>query len=278
MAVYAVEHIRRMPGGSQSHLMRCSDNNFYVVKCQHNPQGSRILANDFFGTRLAELLGLPVPATSIVELDAWLIEHEQKLSFQLAHGTEKCVPGSQFGSRYIGDPRHDYVLEHLPTRLLRHVRNLHAFAGVLAFDRWTANSDGRQVAFLRKGTALAFTAYFIDQGYCFNRDKWSLENENFLGLYGLNEAYANVEGWESFEPWLFRIENFPITQIWKLATEIPPEWYDRQSGELEKLVEALYARRSIVRDLITALRLPARRLLPMWTGNSTCAFSAKSGA
>jgi hypothetical protein len=278
VAVYAVEHICRMRGGSQSHLMRCSDDNFYVVKCQHNPQGSRILANEFFATRLAELLGLPVPATSIVNLDSWLIDHEQKLSFELAHGTEKCVPGLQFGSRYIGDPRQDYVLEHLPTRLLRHVSNLHAFAGMLAFDKWTANSDGREVAFLRKGTELGLTAYFIDQGYCFNGNTWNLDDENLLGLYGLNEAYASVEGWESFEPWLSRIENLPITQIWKFASEIPPEWYDKQSGDLETLVEALYARRSIVRDLIPVLRLPPRRLFPMWTGNSGCVFSAYSAA
>jgi hypothetical protein len=274
VAIYAVEHLLRMRGGSQSHLMQCSDDNFYIVKCQHNPQGSRILANEFFGTRLAELLGLPVPATSIVELDGWLIDHEPKLSFQLAHGTEKCVPGLQFGSRYIGHRRQDYLLEQLPARLLRHVSNLDAFAGVLAFDRWTANSDGRQVAFLRKGRELRFTAYFIDQGYCFNGNKWTLRDEDFLGVYGLGEAYAHVKGWDSFEPWLSRIENFPITQLWKVATEIPPEWYDGQFGELEKLVKALYARRSIVRDLIPALRLPPRRLFPMWTGKSASVFSA----
>jgi HipA-like protein len=276
VAVYAVEHIRRMRGGSQSHLMRCSDDNFYVIKCQHNPQGSRILANEFLATRLAELLGLPVPDTSIVELDGWFIDHEQKLTFELAHGREKWVPGLQFGSRYIGDPRQDYVFDHLPTKLFRHVRNLHAFAGVLAFDKWTANSDGRQVAFLRKGTELQFTAYFIDQGYCFNGTKWTLEDQPFLGLYGLSEAYQYVEGWVSFEPWLSRIENFPIAEIWNVAAEIPPEWYDRQFGELEKLVKALHARRSMVRDKLPELRLPPRRLFPMWTGKSARVLSARA--
>jgi hypothetical protein len=42
----AIEHIRRMRGGAQSQLMRCSDENYYVVKFQNNPQHRRILVND----------------------------------------------------------------------------------------------------------------------------------------------------------------------------------------------------------------------------------------
>jgi hypothetical protein len=32
MPVEAVQHIRRMRGGAQSHLMRADDGHFYVVK------------------------------------------------------------------------------------------------------------------------------------------------------------------------------------------------------------------------------------------------------
>ena len=45
----AVEEIRRMRGGAQAHLMRCADDNYYVVKFQNNPQGRRILANELLG-------------------------------------------------------------------------------------------------------------------------------------------------------------------------------------------------------------------------------------
>ncbi len=38
MPTQAVQHIRRMRGGAQSHLMRCADSNYYVVKFQNNPQ------------------------------------------------------------------------------------------------------------------------------------------------------------------------------------------------------------------------------------------------
>ena len=46
----ALEQIRRMRGGAQSHLMRCSDEHFYVVKFQNNPQHRRILVNELLGT------------------------------------------------------------------------------------------------------------------------------------------------------------------------------------------------------------------------------------
>ena len=44
--IYAVQHVRKMRGGAQAHLLRASDNRFYVTKFQNNPQGARILAND----------------------------------------------------------------------------------------------------------------------------------------------------------------------------------------------------------------------------------------
>ena len=51
MAVVAVQHVRRMRGGAQSHLMRCADGNFYVVKFQDNPQHTRVLANEMLATQ-----------------------------------------------------------------------------------------------------------------------------------------------------------------------------------------------------------------------------------
>jgi len=35
LAVQAVQHVRRMRGGAQSHLMRCDDGHCYVVKFQN---------------------------------------------------------------------------------------------------------------------------------------------------------------------------------------------------------------------------------------------------
>jgi hypothetical protein len=59
--ISAVQHVRRLRGGSQSQLLRASDGLYYVTKFQNNPQHVRVLANEMLATRLGALLGLPVP-------------------------------------------------------------------------------------------------------------------------------------------------------------------------------------------------------------------------
>jgi hypothetical protein len=85
MPVTAIQHVRRMRGGAQSHLMRATDGHFYVVKFQNNPQHPRVLANEMLATRLAERIGLPVASTEIVEVEAWLVAHTPELTVQLAN-------------------------------------------------------------------------------------------------------------------------------------------------------------------------------------------------
>ena len=73
--IQAVQHVRRMRGGAQSHLMRANDGFYYVVKFQNNPQDTRVLANEMLATRLAQELGIPVPEPAVIEVSSWLIEH-----------------------------------------------------------------------------------------------------------------------------------------------------------------------------------------------------------
>src|SRR5579871_4883403 len=95
----AIEHVRRMRGGAQAHLMRCDDGGYYVVKFQNNPQHVRVLANEMLGTRLAAQMGLPVPRVEVIEVRRELIELTAELVMQLGVGRKTCMPGKQFGSR-----------------------------------------------------------------------------------------------------------------------------------------------------------------------------------
>jgi hypothetical protein len=253
-----------MRGGAQAHLMRCADGNFYVVKFRNNPQHLRVLANEMLATRLAERAGLPVPATEVVEVRPWLVEHTAELHVQLAHNVIRCEPGLQFGSRYAVNPLEGQVLDYLPVEMFGLVRNLDAFAGMLVVDKWTGNANGRQAAFWRKLREKKYTAAFIDQGYCFNAGEWSFPDYPLRGVYARNEVYAGVRGWESFEPWLSRIEKMEEDVVWNLAGEIPPEWYGGAWDELEKLSRTLIGRRSMVRELIDAFRVSPRRPFPEW--------------
>lgn len=244
--------------------MRCSDGNFYVVKFRNNPQHLRVLTNEMLATRLAERAGLPVPGTEVVDVKDWLVQHTAELRIQLAHDVIPCQPGLQFGSRYAVNPLEGQVFDYLPAEMLGLVRNLETFAGMLVVDKWTGNANGRQAAFWRRLREKKYTAAFIDQGYCFNAGEWTFPDYPLRGVYARNEVYEGVRGWESFEPWLSRIEKMEESVIWTLADGIPPEWWGGKWDELEKLVRTLITRRGRVRELIEAFRVSPRRPFPQW--------------
>lgn len=264
MPVIAVQHVRRMRGGAQGHLMRCDDGHFYVVKFRNNPQHLRVLANELLASRLAGEVELPVPATEVIEVGDWLVQHTSELNIQLAGSTIACESGLQFGSRYVVSPLEGQVLDYLPIEMLERVRNRETFAGILAIDKWTGNANGRQATFWRKMRERKYSVSFIDQGYCFNAGEWTFPDFPLRGVYPENEVYAHVRGWEAFEPWLSLIEKMDDEVIWRAAGEIPPEWYGSDWAALEKLVLSLLNRRSIVRELITAFRMSPRQPFPSW--------------
>jgi hypothetical protein len=244
--------------------MRADDNHFYVVKFQNNPQHQRVLANDYFATKLAERLGLPVPIVEIVSVDGWLVEHTADLSFQLANQVVRCPAGLQFGSRFVIKPQEGQVLDYLPETMIGSVRNLDAFAGMLALDKWTCNANGRQAAFWRKAREKKYTATFIDQGYCFNAGEWSFPDSPLRGVFMRNDVYLGVMGWESFEPWLSNLEAMTSEQIAKCAEDIPPEWFEHDYDALDKLILDLDRRRSRVRRLIEEFKKSTRNPFPNW--------------
>ena len=80
-------------GGPQSHLMRCDDSHYYVVKFQNNPQHRRVLVNELLGTRLAGRLGLPTVPAEIVDVSEELIRLTPELAMELPRSRVPCQPG-----------------------------------------------------------------------------------------------------------------------------------------------------------------------------------------
>jgi hypothetical protein len=285
----AMEHIRRMRGGAQAHLMRCSDGNYYVVKFQNNPQHLRILVNELLGTRLASRLGLPTTPVAVVEVSRELIQLTQELCIELARSHTPCAAGLQFGSRYPGDPRRLALHDFLPDEKLREVANLHDFAGMLVFDKWTCNTNGRQTLFFEEkspaaatpGTVpeesprapgsqpLAYRTLMIDQGFCFNAGEWNFPDAPLRGLYARNRVYESVTGMESFGPWLERLEHRVTERVLgELAGEIPPEWYADDYDAVLRLLEQLLRRRTRVPDLLLSAKKSNRQPFPHWVRDS----------
>jgi len=299
--IKALEQIRRMRGGAQSHLMRCSDGNYYVVKFQNNPQHRRILVNELLGTRLASRLGLPTAPVEVVEVGAELIRLTPELCIELPRSRTPCAAGLQFGSRYPGDPRQMALHDFLPDEKLREVRNLHDFAGMLVFDKWVCNTNGRQTVFFEEaprmgggtpgaaaagatqgevargtlareeaahgetGGGRAYKTVMIDQGFCFNAGEWNFPDAPLRGLYARSRVYEGVTGMDSFGPWLERLEK-RITEkvLGELAEEIPPGWYEDDYDAVLRVLEQLHRRKQRVEELILSAKSSNRQPFASW--------------
>lgn len=264
MAVVATQQIRRMRGGAQGQLMLGADGHIYVVKFQNNPQHTRVLANEFLASRIAAAAGLTVPEPELVEVSSWLVENTKELDMDLGTTRARCRPGLQFGSRFAGGLMPGQVVDYLPEEQLAEVKNLGEFAGILALDKWTGNANGRQAVFTRRQRERRYKAVFIDFGYCFHAGEWRFEDAPLRGVYYRNDVYREITGWESFEPWLSRLETMPAETVWAAANDVPPEWYGGDQNEMERLVEKLLTRRSRIRELIEAFGNSDRRPFPKW--------------
>ena len=241
MAVLAVQAIRRMRGGAQSQLMLGADGKLWVVKFQNNPQHLRVLANELIATRLAEAVGLTVPATDVVEVTRVADrQHARHAHGAAARGApSRCRPGLQFGSRFVGGLMPGQVVDYLPEPQLDEVRNLHEFAGMLALDKWTGNCNGRQAVFDRRPRERKYRATFIDQGFCFNAGEWTFPTARCAASTRATRCTpASRDGRASSRgSRASRIDGSDT--LWRIAEIVPPEWYGGDTPALERLMEQM---------------------------------------
>jgi hypothetical protein len=178
---------------------------------------------------------------------------------------------------------HDF----LPDELLCAVVNLHDFPGMLVFDKWTCNTNGRQTLFFedRSGKAPAragasspgvspgsatpgehrYRTVMIDQGFCFNAGNWDFPDAPLRGLYARNRVYEGVTGMQSFGPWLERLpKNITEKVLDEISSEIPPEWYEDDYDAVQQLLEKLYRRRTRVEELILSAKNCNRQPFAYW--------------
>jgi hypothetical protein len=241
-------------------MLTASDGHADVVKFANNPQSVRVLANEWLASSIGRALGLTIPESVIVYVPANLVESSPSLVMRLSGSILKCSHGLAFGSRFISA---DQVFDYLPESAFAKIDNLQEFAGVFALDKWLCNCDGRQVVFCRTEPDRNFRAHFIDFGFCFNAEEWNFPDTTTRGRYARKCVYHDICGWQSFEPWLSRIESFDLLTLWEIAADLPPEW-----AELEKvarLIECIDARRHCVRELIAGVRQSPHNPFGAWT-------------
>jgi hypothetical protein len=266
--VTAIEHIRRMRGGSQPHLIRCSDGRFYVVKFQNNPQDTRILVNEYLGGKLASLLELPSPDISLIDVPQELVHRTPELSFELPRQARPLAGGLAFGSEHPsrGSSVHrtlQPVLELRPKSAAVQIENISDLFGILIFDKWTSNTDNRQILCVARSPKLPTTLrmFMIDNGFCFGGPDWSFKDLPGHGLYLDRSIYATFHASQRLTPWLNRLEaNVSLEKLTQITEEIPESWVKDGRDDLLRMVKCLYERKKKVLALVRlSLNLVNRR-------------------
>jgi hypothetical protein len=270
MPLNAVRHARKMRGGAQAHLLQADDGQWYVVKFRNNPQHRRILVNELLASALLGYLQVSAPPTAMIHVSRDFLDCSPELHLVCGGKRLAVEPGWQFGSRYPGDPDLISVYDFLPDALLGKVANLEDFLGVLVFDKWCSNADGRQCVFQRvrvTGPGVqrqGFAVNMIDHGFAFNGPHWDFPDSPLQGLYMRRIVYEAVRSFDAFQPWMERVMNFPeevIDNAWK---RVPPEWVEGEEDELARLLERLFERRTRIPELIEACRKTRSNPFPNW--------------
>jgi hypothetical protein len=233
---------------------------------------------------LAARLGLPTTPPEIIQVSEELIRLTPELCMEMPRARVPCQPGLQFGSRYPGDPRRLTLHDFLPDEQLRRVENVYDFAGMLVFDKWTCNTNGRQTIFYQEPAqewrggdaspsptpgaddgAPSYKTRMIDQGFCFNAGEWNYPDAPLRGLYARNRVYEGITGMESFAPWTARVEKSMTERVLaEIVKDIPPEWYEDDYDAVMRLLEQLFRRRTRVPELLLAAKNTTRQPFPNW--------------
>lgn len=273
MPLTARRFIRKMRGGAQSHLLEADDGQFYIVKFQNNPQHRRILVNELVASVLLEYLQISAPDSAMMEVTGDFLRANPDIGFSLGARRVPVEPGWHFGSLYPGDPCRVAVYDFVPDALLAEVVNLSEFLGILVFDKWAANADGRQSVFyraiVRPAHAAApskpgFVARMIDHGFIFNGPHWEFPDSPLQGLYPRRSVYQRVSSLDHFQPWLDRVVHLPAEVIDRAWKRVPPEWIAGEEDAFERLLEQLWNRRSRAPELLLAARDARPSPFPNW--------------
>lgn len=249
--------------------MRADDGNGYVVKFANNPQGRWVLPNEYLATRLAAMIGLPVPEMALVHVPEALIRSNAALRMPLGGFALMCSSGIQFGSRLCGDPEDSVLFDLLPFPAYSLVRNADAILGAYVFDKWVGNIDRRQFVFVRSSRSRGICAFLIDHGLCFGGSNWTFRDAPRDGLAAYDFWYKRVHSWDAFEPWIRRIEAMKSRKIERIADGLPASWIPDPAG-LDSLLATLDTRRARLRELISEALTAFDSPFVNWRGAKPC--------
>ncbi|MDA1987406.1 MULTISPECIES: HipA family kinase [Bacillus cereus group] len=262
-----IAHKEITNGVTKPYIITCDNSEQYVVKFKENPEGKRILANEYVCAKIAEILELPLASPSLVQVNEEFIED---FGEQISKHTEEDVTvGLHFGTKRIKK-----AFQISSAGMLELAKNIECIPGIILFDQLVCNCDrecnGGNLLFDQSKMEIVV----LDHTHAFDIGPlWDEHNLNFkIGEafkplqpdgYVYRKLIPHVKGHNPFNSILEKMERLDDNSLWNIINNIPEEW-GVTGAQKEKLLEYIGDRLNRIETALPVLK-PG---LPYWKGGS----------
>jgi hypothetical protein len=266
--VSAHRAINKIPNGcTKPYYIACSDGNQYAVKFKENPEGPRVLVNEYVCAKIAEVLELPLASPSFIEIDQNFISvYGQQIE---EHVGKRITPGLHFGTKKIRKAFQIY-----DSTMLQEAVNVDCIPDIILFDHLICNTDRES-----NGGNLIFDAsnmsiVIIDHTHAFDLGPiWTAHDlrqrigEPFTIFntsgYIYKKLVPYVKGHNPFSNILKKMKRLTPDLLFDIILNIPEEW-NVTLDEKHALHEYLVDRLNRIENVLPQLK----HVLPYWKGGS----------
>ena len=205
-----------------------------AVKFQQNPQGPRMLANEWIGYGLAEMLGIRHAPYGLVRVAAESLPDSGRLLVKDDDGDEvSLLPGIHFYSQWL-DSATDLTAADL--KLAGLISDLGMLAGVAVLDmlvgHWDRKLGNPNLLMVRQSARASL--YVMDMGMAFGSAIWGMGNLLWPALPAVaaplpysrppDQLFSGVRALQYFEPYFDAVEALTEAQIRAMVEALPEEW------------------------------------------------------
>jgi hypothetical protein len=157
-------HVRDMEpahetGGTGAKILGDTQGRQWLVKAPNNPQGKRILANEYVAAALGARIGALMQLGSVC-----MVGEDVAVTMTLPSGAS-WAPGEAFGSAFA-----DGTKPYLDT-MAPEIRNRDQLLGAISLDTWLSQHDSRQ-ARVRDAIGGGYDVIPVDFGHCIGPANW----------------------------------------------------------------------------------------------------------
>jgi len=226
-----------------SHVMDGSDGNRYIVKFPKS-DSETLLATEALCTEIARMMGLPTPRLNLVAVD-------RELARDLGISTRGWPRYMLRGDSYqcLGRLVESEVTDQPSRKMMNKASKL--LIGGLIFDILTANGTERMPAY--RMTESGTEPFFLCDKSLMCGNWQAFIHPRSEDKIGNVTSAVDVRSVDQLDVWIKRAQGIDFNEVWKLAFEIPSEWYGGHRMLLTNVLCRLRENAIVLKESVNSL-------------------------